>query len=226
MQWSIANSNNDKETAKKVGAPDAKALAELFGAGGPDEPTLMVQAMQLITSKDIPLDTKEVAFENFEMLIENLDNANNIGNLKLWPPLISQLSDREEKLRTYACSVIGTAVQNNPTSQEQLLKHPEVIKKLIGIAGESKNKESLRLKALYGLSNAIRHNDKFYQLFNDKKGWKLIEKQLKDPSEKVSVRVTSLLNSVLSTGVTADKAAHIKKLLPKDRAEELLSQYQ
>lgn len=66
------------------------------------------------------LDNKEQAFDNLEQLIENLDNANNLENLKLWNPLIGQLSSPESSLRYMAAWVCGTAVQNNLKSQESV----------------------------------------------------------------------------------------------------------
>ena len=56
--------------------------------GGPSDATLLKEAMAAIQSPDASNENKLVAFDNFEQLIENIDNANNIESLGLWTPLI------------------------------------------------------------------------------------------------------------------------------------------
>jgi hsp70-interacting protein len=66
------------------------------------------------------LEDRITAFDNFEQLIENLDNANNLEALNLWIPLIEQLENKEVELRRFAAWCIGTAVQNNIKTQEKV----------------------------------------------------------------------------------------------------------
>ena len=128
----------DKAALEKIGEPDQKALNQLFG--GPDEATLMKESIKVVESTDVSLEDKEIALENFEMLIENLDNANNIGNLKLWNPLIDILAkeDTPVELKVLICGIIGTAVQNNPKSQEDF-NETEGLSELIELAQDDKN---------------------------------------------------------------------------------------
>lgn len=229
LQWSIANANGDQETARRVGAPDPKALAELFGAAGPDEPTLMIQAMQVINHPEATLESKEIAFDNFEMLVENLDNANNIENLKLWQPILEQLdADKDEVLQRYACSVIGTAVQNNEKSQKDLLKYDNALEKIINIAKNTEtSSQQLRLKALYALSNQIRHNADAYAVFEKFGGWELIQVLAKETdNERIQLRVNSLLTSIISSGLSDEKKRKIESIFPKERSNEILLSYQ
>jgi hypothetical protein len=51
-------------------------------------------------------------------LIEGIDNARNIENMKLWPSIIKQLESDEAEIRTATAWVCGTAVQNNPEAQK------------------------------------------------------------------------------------------------------------
>ena len=41
-----------------------------------------------------------------------------IENMKLWPPLLSQLNAEEPEIRKGVAWVCGTAMQNNPKAQE------------------------------------------------------------------------------------------------------------
>ena len=110
LHWSIANAQGDKEAIEKAGKPDPKLLEQLFGGGGQDDPTLMMENMKLVTNPEVDLENKLIAMDNFEMLIENLDNANNIENLKLWESIIKVLSYEEAELRSIALSIVGLSL--------------------------------------------------------------------------------------------------------------------
>ncbi|CAD6892072.1 unnamed protein product [Tilletia laevis] len=93
--------------------------------------------------KAVDHEDRVVALDNFEMLIESLDNANLLLPLKLWEPLFSLLhspsgsastsegkesgfaqemtSEQSEEIQAAAAWIIGTAVQNNPKCQTELL---------------------------------------------------------------------------------------------------------
>jgi hsp70-interacting protein len=119
---------------------------------GPDDSTLMVDSMRAITDTSLDLDDRSLslspaayhtvalsslyslwivtktylrltAFDNLELLVEQIDNASNLDILKLWPPLLATLSSPEPQLRRYAAWVIGTAVQNNPKAQGHLFQY-------------------------------------------------------------------------------------------------------
>ncbi|KAG7914941.1 hypothetical protein KL905_005043 [Ogataea polymorpha] len=221
LQWSIANQSDDKELRAKTPAPDPELLAQLFGQAV-DEPTQMKQNMAVITSPEIDLENKLVAFDNFEMLIENLDNANNIENLKLWDPLLQQLSSPEPKLQALACSCIGTATQNNPKSQHNFLQYAEGengMAKLVELASD-KSPET-NLKAIYALANIVRHNKEGVESFEKHNGWDIIAPILNSDksSEKLKLRALSLLNAALSTSIDS---ARLEKLQQDQVVKSLL----
>ncbi len=207
LQWSIANSQNTDANSTKPPAPSQEMLAQLFG--GPDEPTLMKEAMIVITNPESTLESKQIAFENFEMLIENLDNANNIENLGLWEPLLSQLNqDIDSSLQILALWSIGTAVQNNLKSQNDLLKRKDSISLILKLLNS--NIFDVKLKSLYALSNTLRHSDIAYDLFNKSNGWKIIndlfnylkseqeQKINKNNVNKLRFRIINLISSIFT----------------------------
>ncbi|KAI5963004.1 FES1 [Candida pseudojiufengensis] len=197
LHWSILQQSGDKEGLKKLGEPDQDALNKLFG--GPDETALMKESIAVATNPKVEEKDKVIALENFEMLIENLDNANNIGNLGLWPDIVGLLKDDvPDKLRILVAGIIGTAVQNNPKSQEDFDKTSNGLESLIKIAESDKNKD-LKLKALYAISSFIRNYKPGYERFEKLKGWNLIKFDTKDP--KYDLRILSLVSSVLSNGL-------------------------
>lgn len=167
LKWSIENSNpaangtpqpntNGDSTAVSTRGLDPEAIAALFG--GPSDADLMQAAMSVITDTDpsVSLDNKLIAFDNFEQLIESLDNANNMSNLSLWSPLLGMLEHAEAELRKMAAWCIGTAVQNNAPSQERLLAMGG-IPTLVALATRQEEDAQVKRKAIYALSSAVRN---------------------------------------------------------------------
>ena len=123
LKWSIQNqgnttdnNNNVVESASRGLNPEV--LSSLFG--GPSDAVLMKSAMDALYSPDVDLENKMIAFDNFEQLIESLDNANNMEPLGLWTPLVQLLSHEEADMRRMAAWCVGTAVQNNEKSQDKV----------------------------------------------------------------------------------------------------------
>ena len=160
LQWGIENSEasyNSTSNIPQTPGPNHCINAETLSAllGGPSDADLMKESMTVIRSPDANLDTKMVAFDNFEQLVEQIDNANNLESLGLWTPLVEQLSSAEPDLRRMAAWCIGTAVQNNQKSQERFLA-VDGIPKLTKLAVEDVDK-AVRKKAVYALSSGIRN---------------------------------------------------------------------
>jgi hsp70-interacting protein len=157
LKWSVENSSASAQatTSEPRDAPDAAALNSLLG--GPSDADLMRASMAAITSSDdeVPIDDKLVAFDNFEQLIENLDNANNLAPLGLWTPLLASLAHSDLEMRTMAAWCVGTAVQNNLPSQERLVAM-NGIPPLARIAVND-DAPKVKRKAVYALSSACRN---------------------------------------------------------------------
>jgi hypothetical protein len=145
-------------TATTPGPQGSNLNPEILNAlfGGPSEAELMKAAMEVITDPSTDMENKLIAFDNFEQLIESLDNANNLEPLALWSPLLSLLEHDEQELRRMAAWCVGTAVQNNVRSQERLLAMGGV-PKLVKLATGDKENEAVRRKAIYALSSAVRN---------------------------------------------------------------------
>lgn len=206
LQWSVAHQTGDQEALEKIGTPDPKMLEQLFG--GPDEPTLMKQAMMVVSNPEATLENKEIAFDNFEMLIENLDNAGNIENLKLWPSVIEQLKPEvPESLRIYAASCVGTAVQNNPKSQEDFKRY-DGLSKLVEIASNSGNSKELVFKALFALSSYLRNFEPAVNDFYELNGLDILKLE-SEMEHKAVVRILSVISAVFSVGLSEKDVEYI-----------------
>ncbi|KAK9318523.1 armadillo-type protein [Lipomyces starkeyi] len=243
LKWSIENSQEagtDPDSQRQK-APNPEVLAQLFGQ--PEDAQLMRAAMDTILDPNVDLETKETAFDNLEMLVENLDNANNLESLDLWAPLIEQLANPSPVLRKMACWVIGTAVQNNPKSQAALLMYPKAVPNLLRIASTDPSKEA-RLKAMYSLSSAIRNHASGYDSFKNAEGWQVLmsiirqetqhkfdeqtknvpdsQRHLYESDEDIRRRSIFLLAGILSTEPFEDKIEILRSLSAVPSLLELL----
>ncbi|KAI5357967.1 putative armadillo-like helical, nucleotide exchange factor Fes1 [Septoria linicola] len=161
LQWGIENSANangdapagERRDPTKGLNPDM--LAQLMG--GPSDADRMKDAMHAIVAPmdKVDLENKLIAWDNFEQLIEQIDNANNMVPLQLWAPLIRQLDHEEPEMRKNAALCINTAVQNNVKSQEHA-NSLEVVPKLAKLATEDTD-QGVRKKAIGALSSYVRN---------------------------------------------------------------------
>jgi hsp70-interacting protein len=156
LKWSVQNSEAGRDPSQPARGPTGlsqDALRALMG--GPSDADLMKEAMAIVISDETTPEAKMTAFDNFEQLVENLDNANNMEPLGLWTPLLGQLDNEDADMRRMAAWCVGTAVQNNVKSQERLLAMNGV-SKLCQIAVEDSNQQ-VRRKAVYALSSSVRN---------------------------------------------------------------------
>ncbi|KAH8821496.1 nucleotide exchange factor Fes1-domain-containing protein [Xylogone sp. PMI_703] len=160
LKWGIQNSSTATNDTSAPPPTNRSLDPEVLNAllGGPSDAELMKASMDAIHSTDpeVTLDDKLVAFDNFEQLIESLDNANNMEPLALWTPLLSCLKHEEAEMRKMAAWCVGTAVQNNEKSQERLLAMGG-IPTLVGLATGEAEGDAVKRKAVYALSSAARN---------------------------------------------------------------------
>lgn len=162
LKWSIENSDVTKNdpSAEPPTSTTSNLTPDVMAAlmGGPSDADLMKGSMEIITSPDadVTLENRLIAFDNFEQLIESLDNANNIANLGLWTPLLEQLAHDEGEMRKMAAWCVGTAVQNNVSTQERMFAVGGV-PRLVELATKQGEPEDVRRKAIYALSSAVRN---------------------------------------------------------------------
>ena len=128
---------------------------------GKSDSLSMKEKMAYALDTSSPLDGRVEALDDFEMLIELIDNANNMPVLKLWQPLISLFGDPEPPIVEHACWIVGTAVQNNLKAQAALYIHG-AFPKILGVldgggAGAGPGPSTVRSRATYALSGALKH---------------------------------------------------------------------
>jgi hypothetical protein len=84
---------------------------------GKSDSVTMKEKMGVATNTSADLEERVDALDEFEMLIEMIDNANNMAVLKLWQPLLSLLDSEHADIVRHALWIVGTAAQNNLKGQ-------------------------------------------------------------------------------------------------------------
>jgi len=84
---------------------------------GKSDSVAMREKMAIATNEDAELEERVDALDEFEMLIELIDNANNMPVLKLWTPLLDLLDNKHAEIVRHALWIMGTACQNNLKGQ-------------------------------------------------------------------------------------------------------------
>lgn len=127
LKWSVQNSPQQNADGTTTAPPNADEAArnltpDMINAlfGGPSEADLMKAAMEVLHSNESDLENKLIAFDNFEQMIESIDNANNLEPLGLWTPLVQLLKHEDADMRRMAAWCVGTAVQNNSKAQDRV----------------------------------------------------------------------------------------------------------
>jgi len=160
LRWGIENSDtstSDPTSKTDRSAQSSNLTPEIINAlmGGPSDADRMRDAMAAVADPELDRANKLIAWDNFEQMVENIDNANNIEPLKLWGPLVKELGGEWDEGRMYAAWCVGTAVQNNVKAQESMLSHG-AIPSLVKLAIDDPSL-AVRKKAILALSSSVRN---------------------------------------------------------------------
>lgn len=203
LKWSV-----DAAHSGNVGNPDPKLLAQLFGAPGDQDQ--MREDLRFVVENTDDIDKRVECLEDFEEMVESIDNANEIGTL--WEPLLYLVNDREARIRSLSLSAIGSAVQNNAKAQGDLVATKSGIGTIMEHVCEKDS--SVVNKALYALASAIGHCSPAYEQFRGANGWDVLQVvfdenfDAPDGALKIRGRVLGLLYAV----ILADPADALKEL--------------
>ncbi|KAI8990373.1 nucleotide exchange factor Fes1-domain-containing protein [Trametes punicea] len=212
LRWSIANSG-----PRDPNQPPPQPRSDLDPGiidmilGKPDS-ELMKEALAIAVDESKNEDDRLQALDNFEMLIEQIDNANNIEKLKMWEPLHGLLTNptSSEDIQRQVLWILGTAVQNNPAAQHSYLALSP-LRTLLSFLSPTIRSGKTRAKAVYALSGLLKHNAAAVRQMADAGGWAVLRDALQDSDIAVRRKVAFLLNTLLiPTGVEAEAHARAR----------------
>ncbi|PPQ85759.1 hypothetical protein CVT25_003077 [Psilocybe cyanescens] len=209
LRWSLENSAPTDGVSSEHPPAERKdldpAIIDMI-LGKPDS-LQMKEDMAVAVDESKNEDERINALDHMEMLIEHIDNANDLEKLKLWEPLQSLLTadSSTSEIKTQALWVIGTALQNNPSAQEDYLLYNPLPVLLSFLDPSPSSSPGLRAKAIYALSGLLKHNSPAVQALGSF-GWSKLRDSLQDPSIFVRRKVIFLLSSLLLPSISTTNA--------------------
>ncbi|KAG2151100.1 armadillo-type protein [Suillus bovinus] len=196
LRWSVENSNPSTDppttTSNKL---DPGIIDHILGK--PDA-QLMKEALTVGLDERQTEDDRLQALDDLEMLVQNIDNANDLKKLGIWQPLHNLLltSGTSDALRMQTLWIIGTALQNNPAAQLAYLDL-DPLSTLLKSLSPSSNSAETRSRALYALSGLLKLNAAAVQKMSVVDGWSALRMCLEDSEIRVRRKTTFLLNTLL-----------------------------
>ncbi|EPQ31402.1 uncharacterized protein PFL1_00737 [Pseudozyma flocculosa PF-1] len=188
---SVAQISADIEAGRRPDLSDPRLYEAIMGKS---EAQMMQEELAVALDATRPLDDRCTALDNFEMLIETIDNANNITSMKMWTPLVELLSASEPRIQTAAAWIVGTAVQNNDKGQVAILAFSPLAPLLDLLRSDD---TQTRSKAMYALSGLLKHNPAAVKQFQDMDGWSRLRGALLDPNITLRRKTAFLINTLL-----------------------------
>lgn len=129
LQWGLTNSvkeDGDADELKRM-TEEAKAQsgpgqkydpAVLDKILGKSDAEMMKEAMYVAVNDQATLDNRLIALDNFEMLVEQVDNAKNMKKIGLWDPIYTLLKHNEDDIKIAAAACTGSAINNDYDTQD------------------------------------------------------------------------------------------------------------
>jgi len=210
LRWGIENSGNGDDSGTGIAPPPQRTDLDpgIIDAilGKPDS-ELMKEALASALDASLDESARLTALDDLEMLVENIDNANDLEKLGIWEPLQGLLASPSDDLKTQTLWVIGTALQNNPAAQKAYLALDPLPTVLSSLSPSARSSKQLRSKAIYALSGLLKHNEAAVTSFEAAGGWDALRGTLSDSDISVRRKTAFLLNSLLTPSVVTTQAA-------------------
>lgn len=200
LRWGIENSSTEpgsQAPVRPMQPLDPEIIDLILGKS---DAVQMKESLAIAVDTSRDIDQRIAALDNFEMLVEQIDNATNLTPLKMWETLIELSKSNEDEMRQYGLWILGTAVQNNPPAQHAYLAYnpmPGMLAALSANQTTSPSSAATRSKAIYCISNSLRHNARAVQNFDSLGGWKILSSSLEDSSMVVRRKTAFLILTLL-----------------------------
>ncbi|EIW76574.1 Fes1-domain-containing protein [Coniophora puteana RWD-64-598 SS2] len=199
LRWGIQNSTQQPESegAAPVQRRDLDPAIIDHILGKPDA-QLMREALACAVDTSRDEDARLTALEDFQMLVENIDNANDLKKMNMWQPIQDLLLSPEssDDIKTNTLWIIGIAIQNNPSAQSAYLAL-DPIPQLLPFLSPSTNSRQARSKAVFTLSSLLKHSAAAIQQFDAHNGWSAFRACLEDSDISVRRKTAFLMNTLL-----------------------------
>eukprot|EP01130_Rhizamoeba_saxonica_P012583 TRINITY_DN5326_c0_g1_i1.p1 TRINITY_DN5326_c0_g1~~TRINITY_DN5326_c0_g1_i1.p1 ORF type:complete len:298 (-),score=77.66 TRINITY_DN5326_c0_g1_i1:22-915(-) len=173
LTWALQHS--DPETIRSLkdidlDSPEWKEKYEILKAvmDSPSDFDVLVEYLDKYTNPDSDIDTKVDLLEEMEMLLSNIDLANDFVKLDNFSIIIDGLQSEEPLIQIGCAWIVGTIAQNNPIGRDVVLSHQALDYLLILLADT--NNRRVRGKAIYALSAILKNNPEVVKEFENRDG--------------------------------------------------------
>ncbi|KAF7369801.1 Fes1 domain-containing protein [Mycena venus] len=201
LRWGIENSTSETDGSNPPPAPrqdlDPGIIDMILGKSDAE---LMKEDMAVAKDDSRSEAARVEALDHLEMLIEQIDNANNLEKLQMWSPLHSLITSAPTaSIKMQALWVIGTALQNNPAAQDAYASHDPLPVLTSFLEPSPSSTSQIRSKAIYALSGLLKHNASAVTALSrpDVDGWEKLRESLQDPDLGVRRKALFLLSALL-----------------------------
>ncbi|KAJ2801320.1 hsp70 nucleotide exchange factor fes1 [Coemansia guatemalensis] len=212
LKWAVLNGATAGEDApaRDSTQPPPQALdpAVLDVILGKPASVQMTECLDAVEHSETPLEAREIALDDLEMLVENIDNANNLEPLGLWPRLIKLFDSSQPSVRVGALWVSGTAVQNNPNAQARFSSHDGLQSALRVLKDDSDS--SARAKALYCVSSCVRANVQGLTELIGSNGLPILMLAIENGTNGLRQKAFFLLRSLIEEAVDPETAEELR----------------
>lgn len=155
----------------------------------PSDAQLMQVAIDDLNNLTLTMEDHYRALQELLELVESLDNANDLHKLGGLSVVIRKLSNPEPDIRMISAWILGTACQNNPVVQKQILELGG-LKFLMKMVSSGFPEEAT--KAMFALSALIRNNLAGRELFYAESGDLMLQDMLSNSSNDIRLLKKSL----------------------------------
>ncbi|KAF7373632.1 Fes1 domain-containing protein [Mycena sanguinolenta] len=199
LRWGIENSSTDGSNPPPAPRQDLDPgiIDMILGKSDAEQ---MKEDLAVAKDESQSESARVDALDHLEMLIEQIDNANNLEKLQMWSPLQSLVtSEPSNSIKMQALWVIGTALQNNPAAQDAYASHDPLPVLTSCLAPSASSTSQIRSKAIYALSGLLKHNAPLVEALSrpDVDGWEKLREALQDPDLGVRRKALFLLSALI-----------------------------
>ncbi|WFD26042.1 hsp70 nucleotide exchange factor fes1 [Malassezia nana] len=190
---------------------------------GKSEAQMMQEELAVAVDASRTLEDRCTALDNFEMLIEQVDNANNMAPMGMWPTMRALLDETAPQIQSATAWVIGTAIQNNDKAQAIALSHG-LLAPLVALLDTPHT--GVQNKSAYALSALLRHFPAAVAQFAVNGGWQSLHRALEGDNlvlrRKVVFLLTQLVRQTHEARDTVTPAPDLPVDAPRDEAPATL----
>jgi len=217
LKWSIKYHESEVDRTvnrEELGEMDVerrKFLEKALKSLTVDEMEIMKNALVTLGNEEATVQEREVALDNINNLIDNLDSARDLQIIGGFQVVTQYLKSEHTSLKARAAEITGTVVQNDFNAQSYAIETGTL--PLLFTAFEDPD-PTVRKKVVAAVSSLIRNHPQGTTSFFELQGLDLIKKGIKDQAPEVQTKAVFFLYKLLSDHEDVKKAIVTMDLIP------------